>query len=55
MGIPQIAMIALYMISLGVSLSEHGKKTIKTENFLTSLISVSIQLTLLWWGGFFGG
>lgn len=53
-GIPQIIVIAIYAICLGVSLADDGKTKMKEESFLGSLIAEGIMLGLLWWGGFFG-
>lgn len=52
MGVPQIIVIVLYALSLGVSLCKHGEYS--KNNFFYSLVSVAIVFGLLIWGGFFG-
>ena len=54
MGIPQIIVLVIYMIALGMSLGDDGKVKMKKESFWLSLVSVGTILALLWWGGFFG-
>ncbi len=54
MGIPQIIVLVIYMIALGMSLADDGKVKMKKESFWLSLVSVGTILALLWWGGFFG-
>lgn len=53
MGVPQIIMIAMFAISLGISLAKHGEYRGDKYNFFTSLISVAIEAGILYWGGFF--
>lgn len=54
MRAPQIIIIALYAICLGMSLAKNGKVEIRKESFAMTCVSVAIHATLLWWGGFFG-
>ncbi len=54
MGIPQIIILVIYMIGLGMSLANDGEVRMKKESFWLSLVSCGIMLALLWWGGFFG-
>jgi len=53
MTIPQILMIAIYMLSLGINLAEHGKPRAGTYNFWSALIATAIAFAILIWGGFF--
>lgn len=53
MGMPQIIILVLYVLGLGVSLADHGKCELKQESFFKRLFSTAIHLLLLWWGGFF--
>jgi len=46
-------MIALFALSLGISMSEHGKPRKGNTSFWVNLISVGIQGVILTWGGFF--
>jgi hypothetical protein len=48
---PQITMIVFAVLSLYISLTEHGKPR-GPGNFWYSLIGTLIQLGLLWAGGF---
>jgi len=54
MGAPQIILIALYALSLGLHLAKHGERHIGRYNFFITLISCTIEMLLLKWGGFFG-
>lgn len=51
MGIPQLLLLVMYTLSLGIALAENGKK--REVNVLHSVIAYAITLTLLVWGGFF--
>ena len=53
MGIPQIIVIVLTCLGLGIEMESHGKSR-KPVNFWMSLASVAITQFLLWWGGFYG-
>ncbi len=50
---PQLIMLVLMTVALGISLSEHGQERRGTKNFFTDLIATIISFGLLWWGGFF--
>lgn len=50
---PQIILLAFYFISLGTILADHGREETKKRNKWRTIISLAIQLLLLWWGGFF--
>jgi hypothetical protein len=52
LGIPQIIYLALLIFGLGISIAKHGKPR-SNENFWMSLISATIIISLLMWGGFF--
>lgn len=54
MSLPAIIWIIISVMGLGVSLAQHGKTSVKRENFLFTLIAMGINVGLLWWGGFFG-
>lgn len=53
MKAPQITLIALYCLSLGITMSRHGQERVEKPNFFISLISAGIQIGILIWGGFF--
>lgn len=48
---PQIIIIIIYAISLGINISNHGKEQ-KPKNAWADFIALIIFVTLLWWGGF---
>jgi len=53
MGWPQITMLVLLALSLGVCLAKHGEPRNSNYSFWISLFSASLQVWLLWEGGFF--
>lgn len=53
MGWPQVVVIAVYALSLGVSLAMHGKPRTGEYNFIHAVIGSAIVLTPLYLGGFF--
>ena len=53
MGIPQILILALYMLSLGAELANDGKTEVRKYNFGGKLLVTMIVIGLLIWGGFF--
>jgi len=50
---PQLIYLCLVFMSLGINISEHGKIEEKPKNAWYSILSISIGLGLLYWGGFF--
>ena len=55
MGWPQYAYLALVLISLGVTLEQHGKPKTGEHSFWLQLFATAIALWLLYMGGFFRG
>ena len=53
LGVPQIIMIALYIMSLGLCAVKHNKPREDKYNFWVALIGTAINITILKWGGFF--
>ena len=53
MNIPQIIVIVIMGLSIGVNLGKHGEKQNDTYNVWHSLFRVAIWIGLLVWGGFF--
>lgn len=53
MGIPQIIMIILFAMDLGLNLAKHGENKEGKYNFWIALISVIIEFFILYCGGFF--
>ena len=53
---PQITLLALWTLGLGVHLARHGERVQQSHyNFPARLIGVSVWVCLLWAGGFFDG
>lgn len=53
MKAPQIIIIVMYAMSLGIAAVQHGEPRNDKNNFFISSIAVAIQVALLIWGGFF--
>ena len=53
MRIPQILIIALYMLSLGLNLAKDGEPKDGTYHFGAAFIATAIIFAILIWGGFF--
>ena len=54
MKTPQIIMIALLGMGLGMNLVKNGEPREGTYSFPIQLVSTLIEIGLLIWGGFFG-
>lgn len=54
MGIPQVAMIVLFALSLWRNLEKHGEPRGGSYDFGAALVAVALEGGLLYWGGFFG-
>lgn len=52
-GIPQIIILIMFAMNLGIELAKHGEPREGKHNAVGGLIGVAINLALLWWGGFF--
>jgi uncharacterized membrane protein YoaK (UPF0700 family) len=55
MGAPQIIVIALFALSLGVAIAEHGKEKKYKFNAMLVVLQEAVVTALLIWGGFFNG
>lgn len=53
MGIPQILILALYMLSLDVELAKHGETKVMKYDFGGKMLATMIVIGLLIRGGFF--
>ena len=53
MKAPQIILLALYALSLGTHLANHGKPKTGTYDFWSALTSFGLVMVCLVWGGFF--
>lgn len=51
MGAPQVAIIVLYTLSVGLVWARHGMPRKGNHNVFMSLISCAIVAGILWWGG----
>lgn len=54
MKAPQIIMIALLGMNLGMHMVKHGEPREGTYSFPIQLVSTLMEIGLLVWGGFFG-
>ena len=54
MRAPQIIMIVIYGLNLGISLTRHGEPKRGYESFWITLIGTAISYGILRWGGFWG-
>lgn len=54
MRAPQIIMIVVSAMYVGIGLAMHGQPKTGEHNFVVSLLGAVIELSILWWGGFFG-
>lgn len=50
--IPQLIVIAIFSISLGEDIANHGKEKKRTENARRSLVAYALFFGILYWGGF---
>jgi hypothetical protein len=50
---PQIIWFVIALLNLGVELARHGEERTGEHNFFNSLISFTLTVSLLAWGGFF--
>lgn len=53
MGIPQIIIIVLYAMNLGINLVKHGEPLEGKHNVIVTLVSTIVIMGILKWGGFF--
>lgn len=49
---PQIILISMYALGLGVTIARHGKPR-EPHDAWVALFGLVVQFLLLWWGGFF--
>ena len=55
MRLPQIILVAWYVLTLGYTLAMDGKPKEGNHSFGQTFITVALVMVLLWWGGFFHG
>ena len=48
---PQMIMICLMSVSIGVGLAKHGQPR-EPHNLMVDAVSAAITFPLLWWGGY---
>lgn len=53
MHAPQIIVLVLYAMAIGIELPQHGETYMSKHNAFISMIGTALMLGLLWWGGFF--
>lgn len=52
-GLWQIIYVGIFAMSLGTCLAKNGQPMTSKYNFITALITTTIQMTILALGGFF--
>lgn len=52
-GIPQIIVIALYAMSVGITVAEVADGKRPQKDMVNRIIATAVMIGLLWWGGFF--
>ena len=53
LGIPQIIITILFLLTLGFHFAKNGEPREEEYNFGVALFSVILQIALLIWGGFY--
>lgn len=53
--LPQLIVLFLIVLSLGVSMARHGRKKIGRHSLWWELLDFIMLVGLLYWGGFFHG
>lgn len=53
MEAPQITIILLWALGLGLTWAKHGEPKTGNENVFTALAGIGTFAAILWWGGFF--
>lgn len=51
--IPQLIMLSLYMLDIGINLAKHGELKTERYNFFTTLFGALLGILILYCGGFF--
>ena len=54
MSTAAIVLIVLMAISAGINIEQHGKPKTGNHSIWIWLVSVALEIGLLYWGGFFG-
>lgn len=54
MKAPQIIMIVLWSLNMGMALNDKYNNKISTSDFIAKAMAVATYIGILWWGGFFG-
>lgn len=52
MRAPQVIMIVMLSIGLGIDIVKHGESKTGKYNFVTTLIAQLLVVAILYWGGF---
>jgi hypothetical protein len=53
MRAPQVILLFLYSLALGFTIARHGTPK-GDHNLWAEIIAIVVNLSLLYWGGFFG-
>ena len=52
MNAPQITIIVLYAMQIGIALVKHGEPRKEKYSVWTTMLGTLIGVAILWWGGF---
>lgn len=52
MSAPQVVLVAVFALGVGIAIADHGKPKTGTNNAWATIIGTAITAALLWWGGF---
>jgi hypothetical protein len=50
---PQLIVLAIHMLSLGIDVAKDGQPKTGKHKFTGSIFGSAVAIALLWWGGFF--
>lgn len=53
LGLPQIVYLALVVLSLGITAANHGRPREEKYNFFVTFIAAVVDISIVYWGGFF--
>jgi hypothetical protein len=54
MRAPQLIIVCLWALSLGIELVKHGQPRTGNHNAVAQILATAICALILYWGGFFG-
>lgn len=54
MRAPQIILLGMYLLSIGMALAKDGQPKEGNHSFVATVVAAGIVCGVLWWGGFWG-